>query len=159
MQFTIGKLMLLVAASGLNFFLLSMIGREPSAYGVDQWFGELILIGGLPMVDVLTIVALVKRPGRRPTDGFLLRVCLALGVYLGIAAMFPKAIRDSLIGVLNAAIPLGTPSLSTAIGRISLGVLLLLGCQIGVAAMMAGPLDRVLARMTARASSGPEQPA
>jgi cytochrome bd-type quinol oxidase subunit 2 len=156
LQFSIGKLMLLVAVCGLNFFLLSMIGRDPKEYGVNQLFGELILLGGLPMVDVLAVVALVRRPGRRSVDGFLLAGCLALGLYLGIAAMFPEAIRDGLIAVLNAVIPLGPLSLFTMIGRITLVILLNLGPQLAVAALLARPMDRFLGRIAARADSDPQ---
>jgi hypothetical protein len=119
----------------------------------------LILLGGLPMVDVLAIVGMLRRPGRRSTDGFLLRGCLALCLYLGIAAMFPEAIRDGLIGVVNRVIPLGRPNIITAFCRISLGVLMVLGFQIGVAALLAGPLDRLRRGIAARASSGPKPPA
>ena len=68
MRFSIGKMMLLIAVCALNIFLLSMIGRDPKEYGVNQWFGELILLGGLPMADVLAVVALLRRPGRRHAD-------------------------------------------------------------------------------------------
>jgi cytochrome bd-type quinol oxidase subunit 2 len=159
LQFSIGKLMLLVAVCGLNFFLLSMIDRDPKEYGVNQWFGELILLGGLPMVDVLAVVALVRRPGRRPIDGFLLAGCLALGLYLGITAMFPKEINHGLLAVLNAVIPLGTLSLLTIIGRITLVVFLNLGFQLAVAALLARKLGRFLDRIAARADSEPQSPA
>jgi hypothetical protein len=159
LRFSIGKLMLLVAACALNFFLLSMIGRDPKEYGVDQWFGELILLGGLPMVDVLAIVALLRRPGRRSIDRFLVSGCLALGLYLGVTAMFPEAIRDGLIAVLDAVIPPGGPSLFIPIGRITLVVLLNLGFQLAVAALLARPLDRFLGRVAPLADSDPPSPA
>ena len=155
MQFSIGKLMLLVAVCGLNFFLLSMIDRHPKEYGVNQWFGELILLGGLPMVDVIAVLALLRRPGRRPTDGFLLAGCLALGLYLGIAAMFPWTIRSVLINVLDALVPPGGWSLPTIIGRIGLVLSLNLGSQIAAAALMARPMGRFLARAAVREDSQP----
>jgi hypothetical protein len=159
LQFSIGKLMLLVAACALNVFLLSMIGRDPGEYGVDQWFGELIVMGGLPMVDVLTFVALSRQPDQRGVDNFLLAGCLALGLYLGAASRFGGAMHAASIAVANAVIPLGRPSLSIGIGRISLGVLLNLGSQLAVAALLARPLDRFLGRVAARADSDSQPPA
>src|SRR4051812_4374500 len=106
LRFSIGKLMLLVAVCALNIFLLSMIGRDRKAYGVNPWFGELILIDGLPMVDVLAVVALSRRPGRRSTDDFLRAGCLTLGLFLGIAASFPVSIRDGLLAAVQVVIPL-----------------------------------------------------
>jgi hypothetical protein len=152
-RFSIGKLMLLVAVCGLNFFLLSMIGRDPLEYGVNRWFGVLILLGGLPMVDLLAVVALLKRPGRRSTDAFLLAGCLALGLYLGIAGMFPEAIRDGLITVMELLFPPGGGRLLTLIGRTTLLLLLNLGPQVAVAALLARPMDLFLGRGAARANS------
>src|SRR4051794_21151540 len=147
-------MMLLVAVCALNIFLLSMIGRDPRAYGVNQWFGELILLGGLPMVDVLAVVALSRRPGRRSTDDFLRAGCLTLGLFLGIAASFPVSIRDGLLAAVQVVIPLGRASLLVGIARITLGVALCLGAQVAGATY----LTRRLGRLAARADSGPQCP-
>src|SRR4051794_32175824 len=116
--------MLLVAVCGLNVFLLGMIGRNPREYGVAQYFGELILLGGLPLVDVLAIMTLSRRPGRRPTDVFLLGGCLALGLYLGLASIFAGVIVGTLLGIAQVLLPLGNASWPRGVGRIALGVLL-----------------------------------
>jgi hypothetical protein len=157
MRFSIGKLMFLVAICGFNFFLLSMIGRDPREYGVNQWFGELILLGGLPMVDVLAVVALLRRPGRRHVDGFLLGGCVALGLYLGIAAMFAGAIREGLIAALDAVFPSPVWGLYFLrnVGRIGLVLLLNLAPQLAVAALLARPIGRFLARDAARPGQEP----
>ena len=156
MRFSIGKLMVLVALCGLNFFLLSMIDGPANRYGVNQWFGELILLGGLPMLDLLVLVALATRRGHRGSEAFLVAGAISLGIYLGLAAFMPRGIRDATIGVVNLLLPLVRASWNIGLGRVALAVLLNLGPQLALAAILAPPIRRCSDRKRSQKVPAPE---
>ena len=158
MRFSIGKLMLLVAICGVNFFLLGKIGSPPETYGVDWKFGVLVLIGALPMLDVLGFLALIRTPGRRGLDGFLLGGGLALMLYLAVASLAPGPINDGSLALVNAIVPLGNRALPRLVGRLTLGVLLNLLPQIAVAYLLGRRIRAWRGRDDAPARPGPPPP-
>ena len=107
MQFSIGKLMFLVAISGVDCLLISKIGGPTSAYGVEPSFGELIIIGGLPMMNLLALLTLLRKPGRSGRDAFLVGGLIALGLYLAIAWVAASSVRAAVLAVLHPIAPPG----------------------------------------------------
>ena len=122
MRLSIGKMMFLVAVCGVNFFLLGKIGADPEDYGVDRWFGELILLGGLPMLDLLALLALSRPPGLPSLDARLLGGGLALMLYLAVASIAAGPIREGTLRLLNAIAPLGTRGWPDLVGRVGLAI-------------------------------------
>ena len=136
MRFSIGKLMSLVAICGVNFFLFGKIGSDPRGYGIALPFGELIFLGGLPMLDCLALLALIRAPGRPGLDDFLLGGCLALMLYLGAASMAAESIRDVTISLLDTIVPRGNRNLAWIVERVTVAVLINLLPQVGVAFLL-----------------------
>jgi hypothetical protein len=128
--------MFLVAICGVDVFLLNKIGSDPRTYGVEPCFGELILIGGLPMANVLAFRTLIRTPGRPSFDPFLLGGSLALMLYLGVASVACEAIRRGAIDLLELLAPLRNQSLARLAWRISMAVLINLAPQIVVAGII-----------------------
>ena len=116
MQFSIGKLMFLVAISGVDCLLISKIGGPPSAYGVEKNFGELIVIGGLPMMNLLALLTLLRKPGRPGRDAFLVGGLVALGLYLAVASVAAEAISSVLLNLLEPIAPRGDTLFSARTG-------------------------------------------
>jgi hypothetical protein len=154
LRFSIGKLMVLVALCAVNFFLLRKVGSPPSQYGVPERFGELILLGGLPMFDLLGIAALARRPGQRGLDEFLLGGLAALILYLGFAAVAAGWIKDTVIGLLNVIAPLNQGSPAQVIWRVTAAMLCNVLPQVAVAFLLRRWLRASRRREAAQAAPG-----
>jgi hypothetical protein len=128
--------MFLVAICGVDVFLLNKIGSDPRTYGVEPCFGELILIGGLPMANVLAFLTLIRASGRPPFDPFLLGGGLSLMLYLGVASVACESIKRGAIDLLELLAPLRNQSLARLVWRISMAVLINLTPQIVVAGII-----------------------
>ena len=158
MRFSIGKLMFLVAILGVNFFLLGKINSDPRDYGVEPVFGALILLGGLPMLDVLAVLTLIRVTGRHRFDDFLLGGCLALLLYLGLASMSSESILDGTIALMKKFVPHGNWTWARIVGRMTLAVLANLIPQVAVAAVFGRLIRGWRGQDDALTMPGPQPP-
>jgi hypothetical protein len=157
-RFSIGKMMFVVAICGFDFFLISKIGTHPDTYGVERYFGELIIIGGLPMLNLLAILFLVRQPGRRDLDSLLGGGLVALALYLGVASLAGRPITEATIGLLEVVAPLRNPSVLGLVVRLTVAVLMHLLPQLAVAALLARLIRQTRGGTLAPADPGPRPP-
>jgi ethanolamine transporter EutH len=98
MRFSIGRLMMLVVLAAANFAAFRFVISQSSP---PAPFYELLLLGALPMLDVLIVAHSCRKPGRRFLSGFIATGSVALATFVLIAAAFPVPLIQQAIEVIN----------------------------------------------------------
>jgi hypothetical protein len=97
-RFRIASIMVVVAIVALNLVAIRVL------LGFRSLMGELLILGALPMANVLAVGLVIgqRRPGNRPfLLGFVPFGAMALAVYVATATSFPREIVVSCLTPVN----------------------------------------------------------
>ena len=92
-RFRIASIMVVVAIVALDLVAIRAL------LGFRSLMGELLILGALPMANVLAVGLLIgqRRPGNRPfLLGFVPFGAMSLALYVAMATSFPREIVDIL---------------------------------------------------------------
>jgi hypothetical protein len=98
LRFRIVSIMLVVAIAALDFVAIRAL------FGFRSLMGELLILGALPMANVLAVglASRQRRPGTRPfLLGFVPFGAMALALYVATATSFPREIVVSCLTPVN----------------------------------------------------------
>ena len=153
-RFRIAMGMVFVAIVALNF------GAIRASFGFEPYVAESLLLGALPMANVLAVGILIgqRRPGSRPfLLGFEAFGAMALTLYVALASFFPGAVTlclELIEEILEKTIGRHPPFVFIPI--VCFVAVVMLGLPQVVFALIGGSLSRRF-RITIRISRRPDQ--
>ena len=107
-RFRIAWVMVAVAIAALDFGAIRPL-LGPYANVLDHMRGSLLLLGALPMANVLAVGMLIghRRPGSRPfLIGFEVLGAMALASFIAVATCFPREVVLTYLNPVLAPIDL-----------------------------------------------------
>ena len=130
MKFSIARLMILVAMSALDVWLIRVIVDSRHEGWLDPLQGEMILLGVMPVANLLLLGALCRGPGRRNLDEFLVAGLAVLAVSTALTAFHGRAIDLLLVEVVDQVLPSPNRDPFAILCRGSLALGMILGVQL-----------------------------